>query len=310
MTLQQIYYAITISEQGSFNKASEILYISQPSLTESVRELEKELGISIFHRSGRGVTLTSDGMEFISYARELYRQYEVISERYGEKGKIKKKFAVSTQHYSFAVKSFVELVKQLSTDEYEFAIREVRTQKVIDDVSNLKSEIGVLYLSDFNSPVITKLFRTNKLEFHELITCDAYVYLWKGHPLAQKKSIRFDELAEYPSLSFEQGGNGSVYFAEEILSNHQYPRTIKATDRATMLNLMVGLNGYTLCSGIICEELNGGDFIAVPFEPDGEHKGGKMKIGYITKKNIHLSRVGKMYIEELKKYLGVQNEDN
>ena len=310
MTLQQIHYVITISEQGSFNKASEVLYISQPSLTESVRELEKELGISVFHRSGRGVTLTSDGMEFISYARELYHQYEVISERYGEKGKIKKKFSVSTQHYSFAVKSFVELVKQLNTDEYEFAIREVRTQKVIDDVSNLKSEIGVLYLSDFNSPVITKLMRTNKLEFHELITCDAYVYLWKEHPLAHKKSICFDELAEYPSLSFEQGGSGSVYFAEEILSNHQYPRTIKATDRATMLNLMVGLNGYTLCSGIICEELNGSDFIAVPFEPDSEHKGSRMKIGYITKKNIHISRVGKMYIEELKKYLGVQNEDN
>ena len=302
MTLQQIHYVITISEQGSFNKASEVLYISQPSLTESVRELEKELGIFIFHRSGRGVTLTSDGMEFISYARELYRQYEVISERYGEKGKIKKKFAVSTQHYSFAVKSFVELVKQLNTDEYEFAIREVRTQKVIDDVSNLKS--------DFNSPVITKLMRTNKLEFHELITCDAYVYLWKGHPLAKNKSICFDELIQYPSLSFEQGGSGSVYFAEEILSNHQYPRTIKATDRATMLNLMVGLNGYTLCSGIICEELNGSDFAAIPFEPDSEHKGSKMKIGYITKKNIHLSRVGKMYIEELEKYLGVQNEDN
>ena len=283
MTLQQIHYVIAISEQGSLNKASEVLYISQPSLTEAVRELEKELGITIFYRSGKGVTLTGDGVEFISYARELYRQYEVISERYGENNTLKKKFAVSTQHYSFAVKSFVELVKQLSTDEYEFAIREVRTQKVIDDVSELKSEIGVLYLSDFNSSILTKLFRTNKLEFHELITCDAYVYLWKGHPLAQNKSIRFDELIEYPSLSFEQGGSGSMYFDEEILSNHQYPRTIKATDRATMLNLMVGLNGYTLCSGIICEELNGSDFTAIPFEPDSEHPGSKMNI-YAYKK--------------------------
>ena len=310
MTIQQIYYAITISEQGSFNKASEVLYISQPSLTEAVKELEKELGISIFHRSGKGVTLTSDGAEFISYAHELYSQYENIIDRYGEKGKLKKKFAVSTQHYSFAVKSFVELVKQLSTDEYEFAIREVRTQKVIDDVGSLKSEIGILYISDFNAPLLTKIFRTNKLEFHELITCDAYVYLWKGLPLAKNKSIRFDELTKYPSLSFEQGGNNSMYFDEEILSNHHYPRTIKATDRATMLNLMVGLNGYTLCSGIICEELNGSDFAAVPFEPDEEHPGSKMKIGYITKKNIRLSTVGKIYVEELKKYLGVQDGDN
>ncbi len=310
MTIQQIYYAITISEQGSFNKASEVLYISQPSLTEAVKELEKELGISIFHRSGKGVTLTSDGSEFISYARELYSQYENIIDRYGEKSKLKKKFSVSTQHYSFAVKSFVELVKQLSTDEYEFALREVRTQKVIDDVSGLKSEIGVLYMSDFNAPLLTKIFRTNKLEFHELITCDAHVYLWKGHPLAKNKSIRFDELTQYPSLSFEQGGNSSMYFAEEILSNHNYPRTIKATDRATMLNLMVGLNGYTLCSGIICEELNGSDFTAIPFEPDDDHLSSKMKIGYITKKNIRLSAVGKIYVEELKKYLGVQDGDN
>ena len=305
MTLQQIHYAITISEQGSFNKASEVLYISQPALTEAVRELEKEVGISIFHRSGRGATLTIDGAEFISHARELYHQYETIVDKYGGKGRVKKKFAVSTQHYSFAVKSFVELVKQLSTDEYEFAIREVRTQKVIDDVSDLKSEIGILYLSDFNTPLLTKLLRTNNLVFHELITCDAYVYLWKEHPLANKKSIKFEELIEYPSLSFEQGGSGSMYFDEEILSNNQYPRTIKATDRATMLNLMVGLNGYTLCSGIICEELNGSDYIAIPFEADSAHPGSKMRIGYIMKKNIRLSRVGELYINELKKYLGV-----
>ncbi len=305
MTLQQIHYAITISEQGSFNKASEVLYISQPSLTESIRELEKELKIIIFHRSGKGVTLTSDGVEFISYARELYHQYKNITERYGGGVSVKKKFAVSTQHYSFAVKSFVELVKKLSTDEYEFALREVRTQKVIDDVSSLKSEIGILYLSNFNAPLLTKLFRTNKLEFHELIKCEAYVYLWKGHPLAGRKSIRFEELKEYPSLSFEQGGSGSMYFDEEILSSNHYPRTIKATDRATMLNLMVGLNGYTLCSGIICEELNGSDYTAVPYEPDSEHPGSEMRIGYITKKNLRLSSVGELYIEELKKYLGV-----
>lgn len=310
MTLQQMYYAIIISEQGSFNKASEVLYVSQPSLTGSIKELEKELGITIFYRGGKGVSLTSDGAEFITYARDIYERYTNIMDRYGESGKLKKKFAVSTQHYSFAVKSFVELVKKLSTDEYEFAIREVRTQKVIDDVASLKSEIGILFLSDFNEPMLTKIFRTNKLEFHELIKCDAYVYLWKGHPLAGKKSIRFEELTEYPSLSFEQGGNSSMYFDEEILSNHNYPRAIKATDRATMLNLMIGLNGYTLCSGIICEELNGSDYIAVPFEPDADHPSGEMKIGYVTKQHIHLSDVGKMYVEELKKYLGVQDGDN
>ena len=199
MTLQQIRYVIAISEIGSLNKASEVLYVAQPSLSESVKELERELGITIFHRSGRGVTLTGEGVDFISHARELYHQYETILEKYSDGGSIKKKFAVSAQHYSFAVKSFVELVKTLDTEEYEFAVREVRTQKVIDDVCTLRSEIGVLYMSDFNAPLLTKLFRTNGLEFHELIECDAYVYIWKNHPLAKNRAIRFDELTEYPA---------------------------------------------------------------------------------------------------------------
>ncbi len=308
MTLSQIFYAITISEQGSFNKASEVLYISQPSLTEAIKELEKELHITIFNRSGRGVTLTSDGRDFISYARELYQQYNNIMEKYGENGRRKKKFAVSTQHYSFAVKSFVELVKKLNIDEYEFAIREQQTQQ--EDVSTLNSEIGILYLSDFNAALMSKVLRSSGVEFHKLIECDAYVYLWKGHPLAHHQSIGFDELAQYPCLSFEQGGSGSLYFAEEILTGFPYPRTIKATDRATMLNLMIGLNGYTLCSGIICEELNGSDYIAVPYEPDEAHPSEKMTIGYITKKKMMLSVVGQLYIDELKKQLGVKNEDH
>lgn len=309
MTIQQLKYTITIANQGSFNKASEVLYISQPSLTESIKELEKELNITIFYRSGKGVTLTNEGVEFLAYARELYGQFENVLERYGENESRKKIFSVSTQHYTFAVKSFVELVKKLDTSEFEFAIREEQTQKIIDDVINMNSEIGILYVSSFNMPVIGKLLRQNHLEFHELISCEAYVYLWKGHPLADNERISFDELKDYPCLSFEQGGNGSMYFAEEILASYPYPRIIRATDRATMLNLMVGLGGYTLCSGIICEELNGSDFIAVPFAPDDAHPGETMKVGYITKKNLLLSKVGKIYIEELKRTLSSGKAD-
>lgn len=303
MTLQQLHYAITISETGSLNKAAEVLYVAQPSLTGSMQELEKELGITIFHRSGRGVSLTNDGQEFITYARQVYHQYEVLMGKYGKGGVRKKKFGVSTQHYSFAVKSFVEMVKQFDTEEYEFAIRETITRDVIDDVRTARSEIGILYLSDFNRKAIEKLLRTNSLEFHPLIECDAYVYLWKGHPLAGNRVIRFEELADYPCLSFEQGSGASFYFAEEILSTSEYPRTIKATDRATMLNLMIGLNGYTLCSGIICEELNGSDFIAVPFEAGEDAVGSRMEIGYIIKKNMILSSMGQLYIQEMEKYL-------
>ena len=303
MTLQQLHYVITITEMGSFNKASEVLYIAQPSLTGAVQELEKELGIVIFNRTRKGVTLTNDGLEFINHARQLYQQYEIIMDKYGKGGTLKKKFGISTQHYSFAVKSFVEMVKKCNTTEYEFAIRETKTREVIEDVSTAKSEIGILYLSDFNRKIITKLLRTNNLEFHKLIDCKTYVYLWKGHPLCQYKTIRFDQLTDYPCLSFEQGETGSFYFAEEIFSTNEYPRTIKANDRATMLNLMVGLNGYTLCSGIICEELNGTEYTAIPLAEEGEPSGNIMEIGYIVKKDILVSSVGEMYIREIERYL-------
>lgn len=305
MTIQQLRYAITISETGSLNKAAEVLYVSQPSLTGAIQELERELGVTIFNRSGRGAALTNDGTEFIQYAQQVVQQYDVLLEKYGKGGMLKKKFGISAQHYSFAVKSFVEMVQQFDTEEYEFAIRETTTREVIDDVVTGRSELGILYLNEFNRKALEKIFRSNRLVFRHLIDCGVYVYLWKGHPLAGKASIRMDELADYPCLSFEQGAAGSFYFAEEILSTSEYSRTIKANDRATMLNLMVGLNGYTLCSGIICEELNGSDYIAVPFESDAGDAGREMEIGYIVRKNTIPSRMAELYLEELRRYLGV-----
>ena len=305
MTFQQLRYAIGIAENGSFNKAAEKLYVSQPSLTNAIHDLEGELGIQIFNRTGRGVTLTQDGQEFISNAKQLYLNYESVVERYKKGGASKKKFGISTQHYSFALKSFVEMVKRFNTDEYEFAIRETRTKEVIEDVASLKSQIGILYLSDFNRAIIQKMLNAKDLEFHPLIDCKPFVYMWKGHPLAKKKSISFEELADYPCLSFEQDDNDSVYFAEEILSTEEYHRTIKANDRASVLNLMVGLNGYTLCSGIISEELNGSDYIAIPFRESDANINRVMEIGWISKKNFILSDVGKIYIEEMKRYLKV-----
>lgn len=304
MTLTQLNYIITVADTQSMNKAAEILYVSQPSLTNGIRELEKELGITIFNRSGKGVTLTNDGTEFLLYAKQIYSQYENVMEKY-DSGTRKKKFGVSTQHYSFAVKAFVDMVKSFDVSEYEFAIRETKTAEVINDVSMMKSEIGLIYLCDFNRKAMGKLLKSAGLEFHFLIECQAYVYLWKSHPLAKSKAISFDELKNYPCLSFEQGDNSSFYLAEEILAANDYPQIIKTTDRATMLNLMIGLNGYTLCSGIICEELNGSDFIAVPFQSDDQNQNSNMEIGYITRKNALLSRVGEIYINAIKTYLSI-----
>lgn len=303
MTLTQLNYLITIAETKSLNKAAEQLYVSQPSLTNAIKELEKELGITLFYRSGRGVTLTNDGTEFLLYAKQIYGQYESVLEKYGKGGSYKKKFGVSTQHYSFAVKAFVDMAKEFDMSKYEFALRETKTMEVISDVNTMKSEIGILYLSDFNRKAIEKLLKSYDLEFHHLVDCQAYVYIWKDHPLAKEASISFAQLNGYPCLSFEQGDNSSFYFAEEILSTNEYSQVIKANDRATMLNLMVGLNGYTLCSGIICEELNGNDFVAVPFRDDAQNPNSVMEIGYIVKKNTVRSKMGELYIEKLKEYL-------
>ena len=276
MTITQLRYVIAISQANSMNEAARHLFISQPSLSASVKDLEEEIGIELFRRTNRGVMVTPEGEEFLGYARQVVEQYQLIETRYVEKKEVKKKFSVSMQHYTFAVNAFVEMVKQFGMDEYEFAIHEEKTYEVIEDVKNFKSEIGILYLNDFNRKVLTKLFQEYGLEFHEILRCGVYVYLWKGHPLAQKEEIALEELEQYPCLSFEQGDYNSFYFAEEVLSTYEYKQLIKANDRATMLNLMVGLNGFTLCSGIICEELNGSEYCAVKLKSEEV-----MTIGYL-----------------------------
>ena len=301
MTLQQIYYALVISDTGSMNKAAEKLYISQPALTITIRDLETELGFQIFFRTNKGVMPTNEGRDFLMYARQLYQQYEMILERYEDKDKRKVKFGVSCQHYSFAVKAFCETVKKYGTADFEFNIRETKTKQVISDVGTLKSEIGVIYLSDYNRKMLTKLMNEQNIEFHGLVKCEAFVYLCKKHPLADKKSLSFEELSEYPCLRFEQGENASAYYSEEILSENFYKRIIKAQDRATMLNLMEELNGYTLCSGLIFDSLNGSDYVRIPFRETSGNRNSVMEIGYLTKKRIILSEIGETYVEELKK---------
>ena len=299
MTLQQLRYAITIADSTSMNEAAKQLFISQPSLSSSIRDLEEELGMELFIRSSRGITLTPEGNEFIGYARQVMEQYRLMEERYIDKKEIKKKFSVSTQHYTFAVKAFVELVKKIGMDEYECAVHETKTYDVISDVKSFKSEIGILYLDDFNRKVLLKIFKENGLEFTELFPCKTYVYLWRGNPLANKEKITFEDLEEYPCPSFDQGSHNAFYFAEEVLSTYDYKRIIKANDRATLLNLMVGLNAYTLCSGIVCEELNGDEYCAIPLDSEEE-----MMIGYISRKGVPLSRLGRMYLEEIEAYRG------
>lgn len=297
MTLTQLQYAITVAEASSMSEAARILYISQPSLSAAIKELETEIGVELFRRTNRGIVLTPDGDEFIGYARQVVEQYGLIEKKYIEKTTTKKRFSVSMQHYTFAVNAFVEMVKQFGMEEYEFAIHETKTYDVMEDVSTFRSEIGILYVNAFNRKVLEKMFAQRELEFHEMFDCGIYVYMWKGNPLAEKPQLTLEDLENYPCLAFDQGKNNSFYFAEEVLSTYDYKKLIRVNDRATILNLMVGLKGYTLCSGIICEDLNGSDYCAVKLVSDE-----KMTIGYVKRKGIAISPLGQKYLEELGKY--------
>ncbi len=297
ISLKQLRYAIALSDESSMNTAAAKLFISQPSLSASIKDLEEELGIEIFRRTNRGISITPEGVEFIGYARQVIEQYSLIESRYISHEAVRDRFAVSTQHYSFAVEAFVRLVNIYGMDEYDLAVKETKTYEIITDVRDFHSEMGILYENDFNRKVLEKIFAENGLSFHPLFECSIYVYLWREHPLSDKELIGIEELSEYPCLSFYQGQNNSFYFAEEVLSTYEYKRTIKANDRATMLNLMRGLNGYTLCSGIISEDLNGNDYCAIPLDSEE-----KMTIGYIKRKGVSLSHIAKQYMDILLEY--------
>ena len=302
MTLQQLLYVLTVSDEGTMNKAAEKLYVSQPTLTSAIRSIEQELHIQIFNRTSHGVTLTNQGREFLTYARQLYQQYELLKNRYEDVSMRRNKFRVSCQHYSFATKAFVQTVRQFGTSKYDFAISETKTMQVIEDVGNSLSEIGILYLSNYNRHFMEKQFEEWNLEFHHLTYCNAYVYLYKEHPLANQESITYDELLSYPNMTFDQGDSPALYTAEEILIENEFPQTIQVNDRATMLNLMRGLNGYTLCSGIISQDLNGNDYVVVPYEANIENPNSRMEIGWISRKHTILSDIGKVYVETMESY--------
>ena len=297
MTLQQLKYAITVAETGTITEAANKLYISQPSLTNAIHELEKEMNIIIFNRTNKGISISKDGEDFLGYARQVLEQAAILEDKYKGDNGGKKKFCVSTQHYSFAVNAFVDLIKKFGQDEYDFSLRETQTYEIIEDVARMRSEIGILFLNDFNEKVITKILKSYDLEFHQLFVAKPHVFISRKHPLAQNQVITNEELEQYPYLSFEQGEHNSFYFSEEIFSATEREKNIRVRDRATLFNLLIGLNGYTVCSGVIDKKLNGKDIIAAPLADESD-----MRIGYITHKKGRISRLGTTYLEALNKY--------
>lgn len=298
MTLQQLKYIVTVAETGNITEAAKRLFISQPSLTNAIRELESEMQVTIFNRTNKGVAVTNEGDVFLSYARQILEQVGLLEEKYLNVKERRPRFSVSCQHYSFAVNAFVDVIKLFDANQYDFTLRETQTYEIIEDVSKLRSEIGILYVCSKNEEIIGKLLKQNDLEFQELFIAKPHVFIYSKHPLAERENIALEELEEYPYLSFEQGEYNSFYFSEEILSTLDRKKNIKVRDRATLFNLVIGLNGYTVSSGVISRELNGENIIAKPLLVD-EY----MRIGIIRQKNMPLSRYGVLYIEALQKYI-------
>lgn len=299
MTLQQLRYVTAVADTGAISRAAQKFYVSQPSITAAIRELEEELNLTIFRRTNRGAVLTPEGEEFLGYARQVLAQAELIEERYLGSAPVKHQFCVSAQHYSFAVEAFVVLLKEYGGDQYDFRIRETQTYEIIEDVARLRSEVGVLYLNHDNETVLRKVIREHDLEFTPLFTAKPHVFVSAASPLAGKARLTLDDLAPYPRLSYEQGEHNAFYFSEEILSTRDSKKDILVRDRATLFNLLIGLDGYTICSGVISEALNGPNIVAVPLDVEDS-----MEIGCLTHRQVQPGRFGRRYIEILREMTG------
>lgn len=297
MTLQQLKYMITIAEKGSITEAAKELYISQPSLSGAIKDVEKEVKITIFNRCRAGGALTTEGMEFLGYARQVVQQMELLESKYINNLPEKQRFCVSSQHYTFGANAFVELVQQFGQERYEFILNETQTHQVIKDVRNRFSDLGILYLSKNNENVLMKIFEENNLSFYEIFSATPHVFLRREHTLAKKEKIKLEDLKPYPRLSFVQGTYESSNFAEELFSNETAEKSIKISDRAAIVNFMIGLDGYTISSGIFPKYLYGDSIISIPLAEDEI-----MHIGYILNKDKELSELGKIYIKALKQY--------
>lgn len=298
MTILQLKYVIAVANAPSLREAASGLFISQPALSLAIRELEEELNVRLFERTNKGIRITKEGEEFLIYAKETVSQYKVIEDRYLGKRKEKEHFSVSMQHYVFAVHAFVNVVKKYDADKYVFAVHETRTDEVLSNVRNLKSEIGVISYTGRSEKIIKKLFREYGLKFHQLMKKDTYVYVWKKHPLAKKKKLSLKDLEDYPCISFDQSSDNEFYLPEEALSNYEFGRLIKSNDRATSAELMVALNGYSIGTGIMTDSVAiKSDYCVIKLEEEDP-----LTIGYIVRDNHNLSDIGKSYIEELLKY--------
>ncbi len=298
MRIQQLEYLERIVESGSINEAAKRLFLTQPSLSNAVKELENEMGIQIFQRSSGGISLTAEGREFMTYSKQILDQVNLMNERYKNGQQRKQSFSVSAQHYAFVVHAFVELIKSVNANEYQFTLRETETQNIFNDLAQFKSELGILYTNGFNQKIMQRLFKENNLVFTPLFVAKPHIFVSRYNPLTSKSSVNLSDLEDFPYLSYEQGEVNSFYFSEEILSTLSHKKSIKVSDRATIFNLMVGLNGYTISSGIISSKLNDDKIVAIPLNVDDD-----ITMGWLKHRQVELSPLAERYLTMLKEHI-------
>lgn len=298
MTILQLRYVLAIASSSSLREAAGKLYVSQPALSLAIRELEEELNTILFERTNKGILLTEAGSEFLGYAKQAVSQFELIEDRYISKWKDEKHFNVSIQHYVFALHAFISTVKQYELSKYTYAIYETRTDEVLSNVRDMKSEVGVISYSSSNEKVMKKILKEYQLDFYPLMKRNTYAYLWKSHPLADRKELSLQDLEDYPCVSFDQNSESNFYLHEEALGNYEFDKCIKSNDRATTAELMASLNGYSIGTGNMTDSIAlRDDFVSIKLQEEDP-----LTIGYIVRANHTMSEIGQTYIDELLKY--------
>ena len=295
MTIQQCRYAVEIANCGSFNEAAKRLFVTQSGVSNAIKELEAELQIIIFERTNHGISISLDGSEFLEYASQIIAQADMIEKRYNTSGNNKRRFSISMHHYDFTAKAFVQLLKDEKAPKYTFSIKEAKTIEVIEDVTNLRSDIGILYTSSFNDKVMSRIFAKNNLVFTPLFVTRPFVFISNDHPLASKSIIMDKDFLDYPYVIYEQGTDSSVQFAEEMLQYTESEKIIRIKDRGTLFDILMGTEAYTVGTGILISELNDGRIKSVPLDSDQIYT-----VGWISRKDTKISEVAERYLQLVK----------
>ncbi len=279
MTIQQCKYVLKIQKTGSFSEAAKELFVAQSSLSGSVKQLEGELGIKIFERSKNGVELTPDGAEFIRYAEELVEKNDFIMQRYRFSG-AEARLNVSTQHYDFIADAFCRFISSSDAESYDLSLQEKRTYDVIKDVETAYSDIGIIAIKDEDMDIMNRYLQKKGIVFCELIKALPHAYLRRSHPISGEDSLLYGQLAEYPYVCYEQGAHNDSWFTEEMLSGIDCPKRVVISDRATLMNVLLETDAYTVGTGIMPSALNDGKIVSIPIESDSFYR-----VGYLYKKD-------------------------